>query len=165
MFLKPSIIINLQTDLKDFANLCNEINYKPTEEQIKEFLNFLLILQHHSSTGTMTESYSVINNNQSEKFLIELFESYLKDTGVNEEFSFDQIGTALSSAKEKGGEAWKYLKYVFKKGKVKSSIGKELQLNNKILSTFIQLVNAKTELAKLEDGESPDFSKDIPSYI
>lgn len=188
MFIKPSIILNMQNDLSSFANLCNEYNYKPTEQEIKEIINYLLVVQNYSMNGTMTES---VNQKELDdfafKFLNNHFNYMLTEARGGEYEEGDEltslvnagfatikgalglVGSAAGAIGLGGGVAaggmFLFLSFMFKKGKIRSIIKDMDKLNQDNLKDFEALVKLEEAKAKLTNAEVSGLSNYIPTYL
>lgn len=183
MFLKPSIVINLQQNMGDFAKLCNEHNFKPTKEELTDIINYLLVIQHYSMNGTMTESVDNLSveslNESTLNYLYENFEMNLVtekggDDG-DELTGLANAATALltgvagaltggKGGKDEGDGLFAYLSFLFKKGKIKSVIKSIDAINQKQLSLFKNLVELENKKAELTGKEPVGIKSHTPSY-
>ena len=152
--------LKLREDLKDFVTICEDNNYLPTKDDYKEAIEFCLL----GESSTISELYeknstSVIN------FIHESFKLKLNELGFKGDDEYDNskdfetatgmvkagavgvIGAATVAAAGTGF----FIGYLFKKGKVKSMVDKELEAELKKLSGYQKLVQMKRELAKLKE--------------
>jgi hypothetical protein len=170
MFIRPTNVLQIQEELKEFQKLCADYNHSPAKDEFEDIVNFIL-LQTGSATGALAESITqsdmdYLFENFNEK-LEPLLEAHLETDG---EAEWDTaVGTVNSVAKKVGGAivvgaatAGLYIAFLFKKGKIKGSIEKEKSLEMKKIDKFQDIVDLKVELAKLKGDAVPSFSN-IPT--
>lgn len=170
-FIKPMNVLYIQQELKEYERLCAEYNYSPAKGEFEDIVQFILLQQGGQSSGTMCESISerdmnFLFENFNEK--IELLLEYTGGDGSGNPLTADgsaEVDSAVGLAKTVAGgivigaaAAGLYIAFLFKKSKLKSSIGKELSLEMKKLDKFQEVVNLKVELAKLKGEPSPAIS-------
>ena len=181
-FIKPMNVLYIQQELKEYERLCAEYNYSPAKEEFEDIIQFILLQQGGQSSGTMCESISerdmnFLFENFNEK--MELLFEYTGGNGSGNPLTADgsaELDSAFGLAKTVAGKAINtakaigagivigaaaaglYIAFLFKKSKLKSSIGKELSLEMKKLDKFQEVVNLKVELAKLKGEPSPAIS-------
>lgn len=170
MFIKPTNVLKIQEELREYEKLCREFNHSPAKEEFDDIVKFIL-MQSGSSTGALSESLS-------ERDIDYLFENFNEKLGfINEahietqgEAEFDTaVGTVKTAAKTAAGLATAgalgvgiWIAYMFKKSKVKSAIKEEKATAMKILDDYAKIYQKKLELAKLEGKEPPKAQ--FPSY-
>lgn len=170
MITQPSVIINIQSDLCNFAKLCKDCSYKPTEEEIKQIIDYLLIIQNYSSNGTMTESFSFNDLNKNTlKFLYESFNNILLERGEGiKPIDIGNVKDFITSllGKTSGGESFSYISFIFKKSKINSILKKIDTANNRKLDYFKKLVDLEEKLSKLKRSKKgkSNLSSYIPTY-
>ena len=57
MFIRPTNVLRIQEELKEFQRLCAEYNHSPAKEEFEDIVKFIL-LQSGSATGALSESVS-----------------------------------------------------------------------------------------------------------
>lgn len=165
MFTQPSLIIGLQMDISQFSKLCSQYQYKPTTDEMKELINYLMLTQY-SASGTMTESIS----NSTINYLVESFnENYeaLNERGggggVVPIADMDPLDFIKKNTDAKSG-AFAYLLYIFSRGKAKNALKKIYDQHKAELGLFKQIAAEKAQIAKLEGHDIPDLEKLVPSW-
>ena len=68
MFIRPTNVLRIQEELKEYQRLCAEFKHSPAKEEFEDIVNFILT-QSGSATGALSESIS-------EKDMSYLFESF-----------------------------------------------------------------------------------------
>lgn len=161
----PNEYSDLRSELNEFVILCKSQNYRPVQEDFNEIIKFLLL--NHTAVGHMCESFesnpdSIVNH---------LFESFSEDIESIDEYtafagdsSYDNkedfktaTGLVKTGAMVAGGAAiagvvatGMYVQYLFKKGKVKKMIQKELDAELQKLSQYQKLAQMKQKLGDLK---------------
>ena len=166
MFIKPTNVLRIQEELKEYQRLCAEFNHSPAKEEFEDIVNFILT-QSGSATGALSESISEKDINYLFESFNEKLESLLEahiETRGEEEFD-TAVGAVNSVAKKAGAAivvgaatAGLYIAFLLKKGKIKGSIAKEKSLEMKKIDKFQDIVDLKIELAKLKGDAIPSFS-------
>ena len=171
----PNEYSDLRSELNEFVILCKTQNYRPVQEDFNEIIKFLLL--NHTAVGHMCESFeenpnSIVNH---------LFESFNEDIESIDEVAFKgdssydnskdfDTATGMVGAGIKGAAAGAlvgavatgmFVQYLFKKGKVKKLIQKELDAELQKLGKYQKLHDLKKQLGK-EKGEAPG-KVDFPS--
>lgn len=162
--LTPEQFVDLTDELNEFVVLCRDYNYTPRKDEFDEMIKFIL-LYHGGGASHLCESYE----NNKFNLLDNLYENYGFD--INEatisdpEADYDSaVGTATSAVKgaAKGAAAvaglavggiigvGAYIKYLFKKSKVKKSISKEFDIEKRKLDGWIKLQELKNKLSELK---------------
>jgi hypothetical protein len=171
MFAKPSLIIGLQMDISQFSKLCSQYQYKPTTDEMKELINYLMLTQY-SASGIMTESIS----NSTMNYLLESFEENYE--ALNERGSsgsvpigdldassvFNAGASVIKKTTKATGGAFKYLMYLFTRGKAKAALQHIYDMHKKELEMFLDIADKKAQIAKLEGTELPGLSNLIPTW-
>lgn len=164
----PNEYSDLRSELNEFVILCKTQNYRPVQEDFNEIIKFLLL--NHTAVGHMCESFeenpnSIVNH---------LFESFNEDIESIDEVAFKgdssydnskdfDTATGMVGAGIKGAAAGAlvgavatgmFVQYLFKKGKVKKLIQKELDAELQKLGKYQKLHDLKKQLGK-EKGEAP----------
>lgn len=165
----PNEYSDLRSELNEFVILCKTQNYRPVQEDFNEIIKFLLL--NHTAVGHMCESFeenpnSIVNH---------LFESFNEDiesideytafagdstydnkedfktaTGIVKTGATVAVGAALTGAVATG----MFVQYLFKKGKVRKMVQKELDAELQKLGKYQKLHDLKKDLAK-KKGEAP----------
>jgi hypothetical protein len=143
----------LSDELNEFVTLCNKYNYQPTKEDVEDIVKFLLL--YNSASTTLCESI----------LIDKLYESSVYDPQKDWESAtgLAVAGGALAVI----GSVWavkntaKYIKYLFKKGKVKKAIAAEYQLEFDKLEQYKKLNILKAKVAELE-GNPDDWIPETP---
>lgn len=185
--MKPTNILKIQEELKEYRKLCSQYNHSPAKEEFEEIVKFILLYQGGQG-GSMLESNIEISKFDSDY----LYEDFLKRLNFqNENLSealtadgekeFDSavdmardvagkltagaagaaagaIGLATLGAISVGG----WISYLFKKGKVKSAAEAEYKTAEKKLMDYIQIYKLKLKKAELEGSDPP--KGDWPEY-
>lgn len=168
MFTQPSLIIGLQMDISQFSKLCSQYQYKPTTDEMKELINYLMLTQY-SASGTMTESIS----NSSMNYLIESFNENYDALNEGSEVAigdldvtsiFNAGGTVIKKVTDATGGAFKYLMYLFARGKAKAALQHIYDSHKKELDMFLEIADKKAQIAKLEGTELSGLSNLIPTW-
>jgi len=167
-FILPTNVLGIQNEMKDYRKLCTQYNYTPAQKEYEEIVRFLLLF---SGDGI---SESVINENSSSYDY--LYESFIEDLNeahaeVDGEAEFDTAaGAAISTTKKIiGGLAVGaaltgiYIAFLFKKGKIKSSLEQERKLELEKLKGFKKVAKLQIKLAELENTEIPELGSIIPT--
>jgi hypothetical protein len=166
MFIKPTNVLRIQEELKEYQRLFAEFKHSPAKEEFEDIVNFILT-QSGSATGALSESISEKDMSylfESFKEKLEpLFEAHVETDG---EAEFDTAVGAVTSVAKKAGAAivvgaataGLYIAFLLKKGKIKGSIAKENSLEMKKIDKFQDIVDLKVELAKLKGEAIPSFS-------
>ena len=166
MFIKPTNVLRIQEELKEYERLCREFNYSPAKEEFDDIVKFIL-LQTGSSTGALSESISTTDSNYLFETFKEKIDEYAETQG---EAEFDTaVGTLKTAAKVTAGLAiggaiavGVWIAYMFKKSKVKSSVKQENAAAMKILDDANTLYQKKLKLADLEKKDPPKAQ--LPPY-
>jgi len=156
----------LNADIQEFVNLCNENNYIPTKSDFKDIIEF--ILESEDKLSNINESYESNSN-----FIVEsLYDSFelneVKFKGDNEYDNAEDFKTATGMVKNianktamiAGGAALAgvagtgiFVQWLFKKGKVKKLVSKELDSELDKLKGYQKLADLKNKLAELKGEE------------
>lgn len=171
MFIRPTNVLRIQEELKEFQRLCAEYNHSPAKEEFEDIVKFIL-LQSGSATGALSESVSEFDMDYLFENFKERLEPLLEGSAIETdgEAEWDTaVGTVNSVAKKVGASivlgaatAGLYIAFLFKKGKIKGSIEKEKSLEMKKIDKFQDIVDLKVELSKLKGTEVPAFAN-IPT--
>jgi hypothetical protein len=166
----PNEYSDLRSELNEFVILCKTKNYRPVQEDFNEIIKFLLL--NHTAVGHMCESFEANPNS----IVNHLFESFSEDIESIDEVAFagdssydnkadfdTATGLVGTGAKAAVGGAvvgavatGMFVQYLFKKGKVKKMVQKELDAELQKLGKYQKLYDLKKQLAKEKgDGESP----------
>ena len=173
-FILPMNVLRIQDELKEYRKLCNAYNHSPAKQEFEDIVNFILL---HSGDG-INESFEGIQSiediNEATKtylyikFNESLNEDHLENTGSAEWDS--AVNATVNTAKNitKGlavGAALTalYIAFLFKRGKIKSSLKQEQSLEMKKLDQFGELAKLKTQYAEMTGKEMPKMSAQIPS--
>ncbi len=106
MFIRPTNVLKIQEELKEYERLCAEYNHSPAKEEFEDIVKFIL-MHSGSATGALSESISESNMN----YLFESFnekmepllEAHLETDG---EAEFDTaVGAVKTVAKTAGALA------------------------------------------------------------
>jgi hypothetical protein len=170
MFIRPTNVLKIQEELKEYERLCAEYNHSPAKEEFEDIVKFIL-MHSGSATGALSESISESNMN----YLFESFnekmepllEAHLETDG---EAEFDTaVGAVKTVAKTAGALALGgvigagiWIAYMFKKGKVKGAVKQENAAAMQILDDAAALYQKKLKLSQLEDKEPP--KAELPGY-
>jgi hypothetical protein len=169
MFIRPTNVLRIQEELKEYQKLCSQFNHTPAKEEFEDIVKFIL-LQTGSSTGALSESITSSDIN----FLFENFNENLEFISeaaeVDGEAEFDTaVGAVKTAAKTAGALALGgtiavgvWIAYMFKKSKVKSAVKEENAYAMKILDDYSKIYQKKLDLAKLEGKEPPKAT--FPGY-
>lgn len=170
-FILPMNVLRIQEELKEYRKLCNAYNYSPAKQEFEDIVNFILL---HSGDGIDESVSSIEDVNEStltylfESFSESLEEGHLENTGSDEWDS--AVNATVNTAKKitKGlaiGAALTglYIAFLFKRGKIKSSLKQEHSLEMKKLDQFGELAKLKTQYAEMTGKELPKMSSQIPS--
>jgi hypothetical protein len=157
MFVQPLNILRVQEELKKYQELCNQYNHSPAKKEFEDIVNFIL-LQSGNGTG-IYESNDFTVDYLYENFLQGLNEARLETDGAAE---FDTAaGAAIGAAKSvmKGlavGAALTgvYLAFLFKRGKLKSTLDNEKKIEMDKLNSFKKIIDLSVQVAKIK-GEAP----------
>ena len=164
----PNEYSDLRSELNEFVILCKTQNYRPVQEDFNEIIKFLLL--NHTSVGHLCESFEANPNS----IVNHLFESFSEDIESIDEVAFKgdssydnskdfDTATGLVGAGIKGAAAGAlvgavatgmFVQYLFKKGKVKKMVQKELDAELQKLGKYQKLHDLKKQLGKLK-GEAP----------
>ena len=164
----PNEYSDLRSELNEFVILCKTQNYRPVQEDFNEIIKFLLL--NHTSVGHMCESFE-LNPNSIVNHLFESFNediesidevAFAGDSSYDNKADFDTATAAVGTgAKVAAGAAiagvvatGMFVQYLFKKGKVKKLVQKELDAELKKLGKYQKLHDLKKQLGKLK-GEAP----------
>lgn len=164
----PNEYSDLRSELNEFVILCKTQNYRPVQEDFNEIIKFLLL--NHTAVGHMCESFeanpdSIVNH---------LFESFNEDIESIDEVAFagdssydnkadfdtatGAVGTGIKAAAAGAlvgaAATGMFVQYLFKKGKVKKMVQKELDAELQKLAKYQKLYDLKKDLAK-KKGENP----------
>ncbi len=170
MFIKPTNVLRIQEELKEYQRLCAEFKHSPAKEEFEDIVKFIL-MQSGSATGALAESISESDMN----FLFENFNEKLEPlleahVETDGEAEFDTaVGAVKTAAKTAGALAigtavgvGVWIAYMFKKNKVKSAIKEENAAAMQILDDYSALYQKKIQLAELEGKEMP--KAEYPAY-
>jgi len=172
MFIKPTNVLRIQEELKEYQRLCGEFNHSPAKEEFEDIVNFILT-QSGSATGALSESISESDMNYLFESFKERLEPLLERGGgggghieADGEAEWDTAVGAVNNIAKKVGTgivvgaatAGLYIAFLLKKGKIKGSIAKENSLEMKKIDKFQDVVDLKVELAKLKGDAIPSFS-------
>lgn len=165
----PNEYSDLRSELNEFVILCKTQNYRPVQEDFNEIIKFLLL--NHTAVGHMCESFE----SNPDSITNHLFESFSEDIESIDEYTafagdstYDnkedfKTATGMVGAAAKGVAAGAvvgavatgmYVQYLFKKGKVKKLVQKELDAELQKLGKYQKLHDLKKQLGKLK-GEAP----------
>jgi hypothetical protein len=165
----PNEYSDLRSELNEFVTLCKSQNYRPVQDDFNEIIKFLLL--NHTAVGHMCESFE----SNPDTIVNHLFESFTEDIESIDEYtafkgssSYDNskdfdtaTGIVKTGAAVAGGVAvagavatGMYVQYLFKKGKVKKLVQKELDAELQKLGKYKKLYDLKKDLAK-KKGENP----------
>ena len=171
MFIRPTNVLRIQEELKEFQRLCAEYNHSPAKEEFEDIVKFIL-LQSGSATGALSESVSELDMDYLFENFNERLELLLEGSAIETdgEAEWDTaVGTVNTVAKKVGASivlgvatAGLYIAFLFKKGKIKGSIEKEKSLEMKKIDKFQDIVDLKVELSKIKGTEVPAFAN-IPT--
>ena len=139
--ISPHEYTDLRSEMNEFVVLCKKQNYRPVQEDFNDIIQFLLI--NHTGVGHMCESFE-----ENPDYIVNhIFESFKEDIESIDEYtafkgdsSYDnskdfetatglvKTGAAVAAGAALGGAVatGMYVQYLFKKGKVKKLIQKEL---------------------------------------
>ncbi len=170
----PNEYSDLRSELNEFVILCKSQNYRPVQEDFNEIIKFILL--NHTAVGHMCESFE----SNPDSITNHLFESFSEDIESIDEYtafagdsSYDNkedfktatglattgvkaaVGTAIVGAVATG----MYVQYLFKKGKVKKLVQKELDAELQKLGQYQKLAQMKQKLGDLKGEKvgSVDF--------
>ena len=183
--ISPQEYSNLRSELNEFVVLCKTQNYRPVQEDFHDIIQFLLINQ--TGVGHMCESFEAnpdsIVNHLFESFTediesIDEYTAFKGDSSYDNKADFDTAtglattGVKAAAGAVAGGAAavgagaalaavgvGTLVKYLFKKGKVKSMVQKELDAELAKLEGYKKLSAMRKKLSSLtgEDPASTDF--------
>jgi hypothetical protein len=172
--ISPHEYTDLRSEMNEFVVLCKKQNYRPVQEDFNDIIQFLLI--NHTGVGHMCESFE-----ENPDYIVNhIFESFKEDIESIDEYtafkgdsSYDnskdfetatglvKTGAAVAAGAALGGAVatGMYVQYLFKKGKVKKLIQKELDAELQKLSQYQKLAQMKKQLGELKDEKagSVDF--------
>jgi hypothetical protein len=173
----PNEYSDLRSELNEFVILCKSQNYRPVKEDFNEVIKFLLL--NHTAVGHMCESFeanpnSIVNHlfesfNDDIESIEELDEytAFKGDSSYDNKKDFDTAtGLVKTGAVVAGGAAiagavatGMYVQYLFKKGKVKKLVQKELDAELQKLSQYQKLSQMKQKLGDMKGEKvgSVDF--------
>jgi hypothetical protein len=149
----------LSDELNEFVTLCNKYNYRPSKDEFQEIINFLLLFQ--SGTATLCESYLLDSLYEEKVNLFETTYNPEKDTesaaGIVKAAGAAAVGGLAAATIGTG----MFIQYLFKKGKVKSTVQKEADSMMKKLEPYKVIYQKRKELAQLK-GETFDGIGKLP---
>ena len=166
-FITPINVLRIQEELKEYKKLCQQFEYSPAKKEFEDIVQFILL---HSGDG--------INESVNESSMDYLYESFIDRLDLQEghietdgEAEWDTAaGAAIGTGKKlvtglAVGAALTglYIAFLMKRGKLKSSIGKELSLEQKKLDKFGELAKLKVDYANKTGKELPEMSSKIPT--
>ena len=152
---------SLRSEISEFITLCNENNYIPTKSEVQDILEFTI--NNEPNMSNIYESYQT----DPEFILNHIYESYkLNEVGFKGGSEYDNsqdFKSAMGLAKVATGAAvgvaliggFILIQYAFKRGKVRSLVQKELDLELKKLEGYKQLSELRKKLADLK-GEAKE---------
>lgn len=172
--ISPQEYSNLRSELNEFVILCKTKNYRPIQDDFHEIIKFLLL--NHTGVGHMCESFETNPNT----IVNHLFESFEEDINSIDEYTafkgdstydnkadFDTATGIVKTGVVAAGAAavtgavatGMFIQYLFKKGKVKKLIQKELDAELQKLGKYQKLADMKKKLGELkgEASGSVDF--------
>jgi hypothetical protein len=177
-FILPMNVLRIQDELKEYRKLCNAYNHSPAKQEFEDIVNFILL---HSGDG-INESFEGVEsiediNEATKTYLYIKFNESLNEKGggghlenSGEEEWNSAVDATVGTAKKitKGlviGAALTalYIAFLFKRGKIKSSLKQEQALEMKKLDQFGELAKLKTQYAEMTGKEMPKMSAQIPS--
>jgi hypothetical protein len=172
-FILPMNVLRIQDELKEYRKLCNAYNHSPAKQEFEDIVNFILL---HSGDGINESIKSIEDVNESTlTYLFESFNESLNEAGGHLENSGSEewdsaVDATVGTAKKitKGlvvGAALTalYIAFLFKRGKIKSSLKQEQALEMKKLDQFGELAKLKTQYAEMTGKEMPKMSAQMPS--
>jgi hypothetical protein len=164
----PNEYSDLRSELNEFVILCKSQNYRPVKEDFNEVIKFLLL--NHTAVGHMCESFESnpdsITNHLFESFTediesIDEYTAFKGDSEYDNKADFDTAtGLVKTGAMVAGGAAiagaataGMYVVYLFKKGKIKKLVQKELDAEMNKLGQYKKLAAMRKKLGQLK-GEA-----------
>lgn len=157
----------LRNEMSEFVDLCNENNYIPEKSDFEEIIEFILTSDDEMSN--LFESYESNSN-----FLVDsIYESFtLNEVKFKGDVEYDNkkdfdaavkgVGVAAVAAGAAVVGVGMWIKYLFRKRKIKKMIKKQTEMNLGKLKSYSNISGMKIKLAELE-GEEPG-SIEWPSY-
>ena len=171
IFIRPTNVLRIQEELKEFQKLCAEFNHSPAKEEFEDIVKFIL-LQSGSATGALSESISESDVDYLFENFNERLEPLLEGSPLTTdgEAEFDTAAGAVKTAAKTAGVlaigaavgVGVWIAYMFKKSKVKSAVKAENAAAMQILDDYSALYQKKVELAKLEKKDTP--KAEYPGY-
>lgn len=165
--IDPNEYLLLREELNEFVTLCNRYNYTPSKDEFDDVIRFIL-LQQGGGASHLCESYELnpfkLMNNLYASFDFDE-SNHIDEAGSGSTYEpekdFDSaVGTVTTGAKMAGAAALGgavavgvFISYLFKKGKIKSMVQKELDAEMKKLQGYQELATKRKELAVLK-GET-----------
>jgi hypothetical protein len=168
----PEQYSSLRSELNEYAMLCNAYNYTPTKSEFDDIIRFILLLNNDSAGGSrLCESYEInpfpLMNHLYESFGFDQndhidFEISINEAGEGqtpydpEKDTESATGLVIAGANQvvkgvkgavSGVGTW--IKYLFKKKKVKKAVDKEVQAELKKLQGYSKLSALKNKLSSL----------------
>ena len=142
----------ISDELNEFFTICNKYQYTPTKFDYEDIIKFLL-LYHGDSTGLCESDVPDFIQHLSESKVIFINEDTTYDpkgdldsaTGLAIAGGAVALGTVTVGAIAIGD----FIKYLFKKGKVKKSVAKETQAELQKLKDYQRLAELKKKISEL----------------
>lgn len=157
----------LRAEMSEFVTLCNENNYIPEKSDFEEIIEF--VLESEDEMCNLFESYE-----SNSSFLVDsIYESFtLNEVKFKGDVEYDNkkdfdaavkgvgVAAGLGVAGVVGVGMW--IKYLFRKRKVKKMIAKQNDMNIEKLKSYSNISSMKIKLAELEGNEPGSI--EWPSY-
>lgn len=170
-FILPMNVLKIQEELKQYRDLCNAYNHSPAKKEFEDIVNYILLF----SGDGINESFGGLKeiDDSTMTYLFESFNEDLNEAGssgphtqVDGEAEFDTaVGVVTGTAKKAltglavgAAAAGMYIAFLFKRGKLKSSLAQEAKLDTSKLGLYQKIIDLAVQLAKLKDEPAPKLS-------
>jgi hypothetical protein len=149
----------VREELNEFVVLCSKNKYNPTKEDFKDIIDFLLL--YNGASTTLCES--VLLNSLYEEFYSINESDY--DPSKDFDSAVGMVGAAATGALAIGAigvyKTGQWIKFLFKRGKVKKSVQDEFKGEEQKLKEYELLNKLIEKKAKLEGKET--WTAEYPS--
>jgi hypothetical protein len=167
-FIIPINVLQIQEELKKYKQLCDEYEHTPAKKEFEDIVNFILL--HSGTSGDIFESkideYTL--NYLYEDFSYKLNEArgdsrHLETDGEGEWDTAVDHAVGISK-KIIGGLvigatlATVYIAFLFKKGKLKSSLDNEKKIEMEKLSAFKKVIDVAIKVSKAKNEPPPKLT-------
>ena len=173
MFIQPMNVLLIQDELKKYRELCLRFQHSPAKEEFDDIVQFILL--HSGNNAEMHESINYKTNST----INYLYETFIEDLSEELNERGDSSGVEIDAAAETdtavaltystakkalvgalglGVAAVLYIGYLMKRGKLKSAMDKEQQLEMQKLKLYEKVVTIAIKLAKLKGEPQPKLT-------